>query len=150
MLSGILFACLMAAPTVAGCGGGDQVSGPAVVYVRQGRQWPQPIDTVSLHFVRVLRSDGTTVFTQRLSRPTRDEPVSHVALELDAGEYRLVFFERGCAGLFPPSKEEPDPCKSLEPPSYRCEYPLEVGEGETVALVARVILPHNDCEIQTE
>ena len=133
-----------------GCGGHDRVSGPAVVYVRQGRQWPHPIDSASVHLVRVLRSDGSTVFTQKLSRPTNDKPVSHVALQVDPGEYRLVYFERDC-GPAPATIGDLD-CRpqSLGPPTYRCEYALKVGEGEAVALVARVVLPRNECEIESE
>jgi hypothetical protein len=150
ILLGVLVVMLFAASILAACGGSDRVSGPAVVYVRQGRQWPNPIDTASFHYVRVLGSDGKTVVTRRLSYPTKDEPVSHVALQLDPGNYRLIFFERDCNGPAVLTPGGDVGCESLEQPSLRCEYALEVGEGETVALVARVVRPSNNCEIEGE
>jgi hypothetical protein len=150
VITSALVAVLLGVLTLAACSDREHASGPAVVYVRQGRQWPQPIDSASVHFVRVLRSDGTTVFTRKLSRPTNDKPVSHVALQVDPDEYRLVFFERDCEPA--PSTIGDLDCRPqlLGPLTYRCEYALKVGEGETVTLVARVVLPRNDCEIDGE
>jgi hypothetical protein len=77
--------------------------------------------------VRVVGSDGKTVTTKRLQRTSENDPVLHVGLLLDAGEYRLVSFQRVCSGN----------CGELEPPPHRCDYALEAG-GETVALVVRL------------
>ena len=128
-------ASVLATGTPAACGG-EGGSGRAVVYVRQEQSGPVFIEG-SFSYVSVVGSDGKTVLTKRLQWSTQNDPVSHVALRLDAGEYRLVSFQRVCSGN----------CGRLEPPSYRCDYALEAG-GETVALVVR--LNARGCEIERE
>ena len=135
-LSTVLVASLLATGTLAACGG-EGASGPAVVYVRQERSGP-PFIEGSFSYVRVVGSDGKTVTTKRLQRTSENDPFLHVGLLLDAGEYRLVSFQRVCSGN----------CGELEPPSHRCDYALEAG-GETVALVVRLNAP-SGCEIERE
>jgi hypothetical protein len=115
----------------------DRVSGPAVVYVRQVQSGLIGNEG-SFAYVRVVGADGNPAVTKRLSLPTENDPVEHVALRLNVGDYRLVSFQRICSGN----------CGLLGPPVYRCDYPLEVG-GETVALVVRLV-PRRGCDIEEE
>jgi hypothetical protein len=87
----------------------------------------------SYSYVRVERPDGEQVLDQRLPS---DFPVASTTFRLDPGSYRLLSYQRPCAGN----------CGLLDPPTDRCDAALAVEVGSPLEVSVRVS-PGEGCAI---
>lgn len=91
-------------------------------------------------FVRVEGADGDEFAETRLDEGTRLEKLkvlSTATLRLAPGSYRLVSFQRPCAG----------DCGALDPPTDECSADLRLDAGRPVEATITV-LPGQGCTIE--
>jgi hypothetical protein len=108
---------LVVAVLLAMCG--NAAAATVVIHQRYVREPGGPVYIEgSIHFVKIMRPDGRKVLGTRRSDLRRSLP---------PGRYRIVGFQRACAGT----------CDYLDGPSDRCRTRLRVRRGRTVTITVR-------------
>jgi len=87
----------------------------------------------SYSYVRIEEDDGDEVSEKRLDDVPRPTWTTH----LEPGSYRLISYQRPCAG----------DCSTLDPPTDRCEKLFHVARRGRIAAAIRVS-PGEGCTIE--
>ena len=125
----------VAAVLLSGCGGSPTAAPTGTLDV--GQEGTAPAHTA--WYVRIETTDAEPV-----TEHTYPKPPINLTQQLDAGDYRVVSWNRPCADVCPSSGE-----KGLGPLSQVCGAPVTVAEGTRVSAMV-VIGTDGTCSVRVD
>lgn len=132
--AGAVLIALALVPVAAGCSDDDPAAARLAVTHRFDLSQGIPTEGF-VSYLRLTQADGEVVGQRELRGPLPDR---RATFQLPEGDYRLIAYQRTCAGN----------CGFLDPPSNRCAEELALRGGQARRVVVAVAFGDGDrCSI---